>query len=117
MQYKIMSNMPTIAQFLLSTESNWRTSQYIDCSCCNKECSERRDFLYTPAADGTPLIVPVSDVEHLFCRTLDKTECLSVITAGCFMSLYEHWLDSMELGNGYCKLLTITHKLNPPEDW
>ena len=85
-----------IHQFLNVTGGNWRNAVYIACRCCHYEksavCAEQPDWLYVPAADGSPLLLPVSDAEILFSRRIDKSECLLEISNVRFQALFRGYI-------------------------
>lgn len=85
-----------IHPFLNVTGGNWRNAAYIECRCCQYEksaiCTEQPDWLYVPAADGSPLLLPVSDAEILFSRRIDKSECLLEISNVRFQALFRGYI-------------------------
>lgn len=100
------SDIALIHAFLDATQGNWRKSLYIECHCKygKQEC---RDFLYTPDAEGCPLLLPCCDAEILFARHLDKSECLGVISNLCFHELFTSWFDSRVTDPSTCPFLQL----------
>lgn len=98
-----------IHQFLNATGGNWRNAAYIECRCCryakSSVCAERPDWLYVPAADGTPLLLPVSDAETLFSCRIDKSECLLEISNVRFQALFRGYIMQHSPENLSCPLL------------
>lgn len=115
--YSFYSNIKTIQQFLNTTDANWRNSLYIECCHCKLNCVHSQDFLYAPGPDGTPIIVPVCDVEFLFGRRLDKTECLSEFSIHKFADLYSEWLQRQIQEPDSCHLMQAVKAMNAPEEW
>lgn len=111
------SNIKTIQQFLNATCANWRNSIYIECCNCRVNCDHSRDFLYAPGPDGAPVIVPVCDMEFLFSRSLDKTECMAEFTVTRFKSFYAEWLQSNLQDSEGCQLMQVVKAMNAPKDW
>ena len=118
MEKMLISNIPTIRDFLVATDANWRNSVYIECrERCPQACGGKKDFLYTPGANGVPVIVPVCDIELLYGRRLDKTECLTEFSIPRFSSLYSGWLETAAPDITKCRLMQAALSLNPPEVW
>lgn len=86
------TDIRTIHSFLCSAQGNWRNSIYVDCSICkfNKE-SQCGNFLFVPAYNGSPILLPVSDAEILTGHPIDKSECLGVISNLKFHELFSLW--------------------------
>jgi len=86
------------------TGGNWRNAAYIECRCCQYEkpavCANQPDWLYVPAVDGSPLLLPVSDAEILFSRRIDKSECLLEISNVRFQALFRRLLHAALPGYG-----------------
>lgn len=99
----------TIHNFLNATGGNWRNSIYVECRCCQYKkpgiCAEQSDWLYTPASDGTPLLLPISDAQILFSRTIDKSECLLGISNLRFQTLFQRYIMPRRHDNTQCPLL------------
>ena len=118
MEKRFISNIPTIRDFLNESDANWRNSVYIEChQKCALACGDNKDFLYTPGVNGVPIIVPVCDMELLFGRRLDKTECLTEFSVPRFSSLYGNWLEHCAPIKEKCRLMQAVQALNAPEDW
>ena len=92
LSYPCQTPIRIIHQFLNVTGGNWRNAAYIECRCCQYEkpavCANQPDWLYVPAVDGSPLLLPVSDAEILFSRRIDKSECLLEISNVRFQALF-----------------------------
>ena len=111
-----VSNIETIRRFLNATEGNWRNTLYIECSVC-KYGGECRDHLFVPDEDGTPLLLPVSDVELLIGRLVDKSECLGLVSNARFAALFHKWMQRLASDPAACPFLQADKLLNAPEDW
>ena len=110
-----------IHSFLNATGGNWRNTAYIECSCCKYEkadiCAHVPDMLYVPAADGAPLLLPVSDAEILFARRLDKSECLLELSNLRFQELFKKYITQYCDDKTHCPLLAVCQKQSAPETW
>ena len=86
------TDLKIIHSFLYSAEGNWRNSIYVDCSIC-KFCKQNNcgNFLFVPAFDGSPILLPVSDAKILTGQPIDKSECLGIISAVKFHALFSLW--------------------------
>lgn len=89
---KCKTDIQTIHSFLYSAQGNWRNSLYVDCSLC-KFCKEENcgNFLFVPAFDGTPILLPVFDAAIITGRPIDKSECLGIISNSKFYELFSLW--------------------------
>ncbi|MFI3326491.1 MAG: hypothetical protein R3Y35_10010 [Clostridia bacterium] len=115
---KCKSNIKTINDFLNSTKVNWRNSVYIECNICKYTKDYYcQDFLFSPNKDGTPIIIPVSDIEVITSRIVDKSECLSVISNIKFQDLYSFWFEQFILSDKVCPYKNIVKQLGKPENW
>lgn len=103
-----------IHSFLNATEGNWRNAVYIECRYCKYErtslCTKQPDMLCVAAADGSPLLLPVSDAEILFARCLDKSECLVEISNLRFQDLFRLYISQYCEDKTSCPLLRIYEK-------
>ena len=67
---------------------------YIECGDCQRAVSRScKNLLCAFDTAGTPVIVPVHDVEYLFSTTVDKSECRAILTKANFCELYKGWID------------------------
>lgn len=74
-------------------------------------------MLCVPAADGTPLFLPVSDAEILFGRLLDKSECLLELSNLRFQELFRQYITQYCEDKTYCPLVAICRRQSEPEAW
>ena len=102
--------------FLNSVRGNWRNSVYVECSVCRHGGCGREDFLYAPAEDGTPLLLPVPDAEIVFGRLMDKSECLGTVSNARFEDLFCLYLKKLKSG-GQCPLLTVWAEQSKPDEF
>lgn len=113
---RCVSNIETIRRFLNATEGNWRSSLYIECSVC-KFGGDCRDHLFVPDEDGTPLLLPVSDVELLIGGPVDKSECLGLLSNARFSELFHKWMQRLASDSAVCPFLQVGKLLHSPENW
>lgn len=113
---RCVSNIETIRRFLNATEGNWRNTLYIECSTC-KYGGDCQDRLFVPDADGTPLLLPVSDVELLIGGIVDKSECLGLLSNARFAELFQKWMKRMGSDPAMCPFLQAEKMLHAPENW
>lgn len=103
-----------VQAFLDATDGNWRNALYIQCTSCKYSrpafCSASPDILYVPAADGTPIFLPVSDAEILFARRLDLSECLLSCSNLRFQALFQRYLPSPQPEHVCCPLAAVCLK-------
>ena len=113
------SNIKTIHRFLTVTDANWRSSIYIECSCCKFDADAQScgDFLFAPDEDGTPLLLPVRDAAILAARPIDKSECLGIVTNLRFEALFHKWFQSLSPKADGCPYLQAIKTLHAPEQW
>lgn len=116
---RCISNIKTIHQFLNATDANWRNSIYIECTACKFDADRQTcgDFLFVPDEDGTPLLLPVRDAEILAARSIDKSECLGLVSSLRFESLFQKWFRMMSSSADKCPYLQVVQKLHAPEKW
>ena len=103
--------------FLNSARSNWRNSVYIECSVCHGGGCGLEDFLYAPAEDGTPLLLPVSDAEIVFGRMIDKSECLGTVSNAKFKDLFFLYLKKFKGTEPSCPLINVCIEQSKPEEF
>jgi len=103
--------------FLNSVRGNWRNSIFIECSVCRCGNCEREDFLFAPAEDGTPLLLPVSDAEIVFGRMIDKSECLDIVSNARFEDLFCLYLKKFRETEPSCPLLKLCAEQSKLEDF
>ena len=83
-----------LCKFLRTTGRDWRNTIYIECGDCQRAVSRScKNLLCAFDTAGTPVIVPVHDVEYLFSTTVDKSECRAILTKANFCELYKGWID------------------------
>ena len=103
---KTISGEALINSFLECTESNWRHSFYIECHCKYEKTIGCGDFLFVPAANGQPILLPVGDAEIIFSIIVDKSECLGKMSNLLFVELYGKYLSHRRPApQGKCPLL------------
>ena len=76
------------SRFLQATCCNWRNSFFIDCQHC-PGCS---GFLLSVNHNAVPTIIPVAVFEELSGETVDKYDCIGVMTLEGFQHFYTSWL-------------------------
>lgn len=75
-------------RFLQATCCNWRNSFFIDCQRCDG-CS---GFLLSVNHNAVPSIIPVAVFEELSGETVDKYDCVGIMTLEGFQRFYTSWL-------------------------
>ena len=75
-------------RFLQATCCNWRNSFFIDCQQCDR-CS---GFLLSVNHNAVPTIIPVAVFEDLSGETVDKYDCVGIMTLEGFQRFYTSWL-------------------------
>lgn len=75
-------------RFLQATCCNWRNSFFIDCQRCDG-CS---GFLLSVNHNAVPAIIPVAVFEELSGETVDKYDCVGIMTLEGFQRFYTSWL-------------------------
>lgn len=75
-------------RFLQATCCNWRNSFFIDCQRCDG-CS---GFLLSVNHNAVPSIIPVAVFEELSGETVDKYDCVGIMTLDGFQRFYTSWL-------------------------
>lgn len=97
-----------LCKFLQSSGRDWRATMYIECGNCPRSCSHRcKDLLCAFNSEGMPVLVPIQDVEHLLHVTVDKSECLSVMSRAVFCELYKAWIDCHIADPHVCPLMDL----------
>ncbi len=115
---KCISNIKTLHAFLNATKANWRNSIYIECSICKHEKTEScEDYLFAPNADGTPLLIPTSDMNIICNMITDKSECLGIMSNAKFKDLYEGWFEQITTDKNECPFINAVKQLGKPENW
>ena len=98
--------------FLRAAGGNWRNSLWIKCTFCpygNPLCA---GHLLTMDRDGSPVLFPVLQFQHLTGETLDKEECIAVLDCQDFEKLYFTYLLWKVNGLRECSLLQLGEKHN-----
>lgn len=113
---RCVSNLETIRRFLNACDGNWRNALYIECSTCKYDAS-CCDLLFVPDEDGTPLLLPVADVELMVGEVLDKTDCLGLMTNLRFAELFRKWFQRLSTDPAVCPFLQAEKALHAPENW
>ncbi|MDR1630762.1 MAG: hypothetical protein LBS36_11235 [Oscillospiraceae bacterium] len=103
--------------FLNATGGNWRNSVHIECNVCRYPPCDRQDFLFAPAEDGTPLLMPADDAEIVFGRMIDKSECLGMVSNARFQELFALFLKKYTGADPACPLLRLCAEQSKREDF
>lgn len=78
--------------FLHLVRGNWRNALYIECGPCPYAMSCSSGYLLTTDLNGVPILFDVQRFEALTGETVDKQECVGIISKVMFDSLFDRWL-------------------------
>lgn len=96
-------------RFLNLVDGTWRNAVYLECGVCpfGLQCSS--DYLLTVDYDGTPLLYSVCQFQKESGESVDKAECISVMSRSVFEQLYSKWF-LWYLPQAYrCHIHPLTH--------
>ncbi|MDO4275282.1 MAG: hypothetical protein Q4D16_16550 [Eubacteriales bacterium] len=94
--------------FLDACDGNWHNCIYVNCPSCKFQGTCREpDFLCCLDQDGQPLLLPLSDARLLFPRTPEPTECVSILTAAQFLSVYHRYLEKQQICGTLCPCMAL----------
>jgi len=84
----------SICDFLIATKGNWRNSIYINCNNCKHEQPVQcGGFLLAINAEGSPILIPASDLSEITGMPIDKSECTVTIDRKSFESVFSSWIN------------------------
>lgn len=105
-----------LCKFLQVTGGNWRSTLYVECCDCSRAISQRcKNLLCAFDVDGTPILVPEQDLETLWHTSIDKSECLGVVSKHAFCELYQGWISRHIRDPRACPLMDL--HLSEPVDF